>query len=206
MARYCKKPVVIEAVQVLAAVYNGKTWNCLPFKCDVLPQWLEDAFANGTVSVHPSDRGYALLAIKAPEGTMIAEPGDWIIRGVKGELYPCKPDIFEFTYAATPNSVGLGLKTGAQVEGSKPRSRKTKGSKVRERARFIGTRPLKVTMQLRGQLVDVKVVPAVSTTTHVNYQITITRAGTVLHWVPTRDEIEQIGRTVAMHTELQISH
>ena len=61
-------------------------------------------------------------------------------------------------------------------------------------------------MQLRGQLVDVKVVPAVSTTTHVNYQVTITRAGTVLHWVPTRAEIEQIGRTVAMHTELQSSH
>jgi hypothetical protein len=205
MARYCKKPVVIEAVQVLAAVFNGKTWNASPFKCDVLPQWLEDAFTNGTIAVHPSDRGYALLAIKAPEGTMIAEPGDWIIRGVKGELYPCKPDIFEFTYAATPNSVDSGVKTGRQVEGSKPRSRKTKESKARERA-LIGTRPLKVTMQLRGQLVDVKVVPAVSTTTHVNYQITISRAGTVLHWVPTRDEIEQIGRTVAMHTELQSSH
>ena len=206
MVRYRKKPVVIEAVQVVAAVYNGKTWNGSPFKCDVLPQWLEDALTNGTIAVHPSDQDYALLAIKAPEGTMIAEPGDWIIRGVKGELYPCKPDIFEFTYAATPNSVGSGVKTGGQVEGSKPRSRKTKGSKARERARFIGTRPLTVTMQLRGQLVDVKVVPAVSTTTHVNYQITITRAGTVLHWVPTRDEIEQIGRTVAMHTELQFSH
>jgi len=66
MARYRKKPIVIEAVQVAAAVYNGKTWNGSPFK--------------------------------APEGTMIAEPGDWIIRGVKGELYPCKPDIFGATY------------------------------------------------------------------------------------------------------------
>jgi hypothetical protein len=98
MARYRKKPVVIEAVQVAAAVYNGKTWNGSPFKCDVLPQWMEDAFTNGTIAVHPGDRDYALLAIKAPEGTMIAEPGDWIIRGVKGELYPCKPDIFEATY------------------------------------------------------------------------------------------------------------
>jgi hypothetical protein len=98
MARYRKKPVVIEAVQVAAAVYNGKTWDGSPFKCNVLPQWLEDAFTNGTIAVHPSDRDYALLAIKAPEGTMIAEPGDWIIRGVKGELYPCKPDIFEATY------------------------------------------------------------------------------------------------------------
>jgi|SRR6516164_2649496 hypothetical protein len=74
---------------------------------------------NGTIAVHRSDRDYALLAITAPAGTMIAEPGDWIIRGVKGELYPCKPDIFESTYAATPNSVGSGVMTDGQVEGSK---------------------------------------------------------------------------------------
>jgi hypothetical protein len=98
VARYRKKPVVIEAVQVAAAVYNGKTWSASPFKCDVLPQWLQDAFTNGTIVVHPSDRDYALLAIKALEGTMVAEPGDWIIRGVKGEIYPCKADIFEATY------------------------------------------------------------------------------------------------------------
>jgi hypothetical protein len=98
MARYRKKPVVIEAVQVAAAVYNGKTWNRSPFNCEVVPQWLEDAFSNGTIAVHPSDREHALLAIRAPEGTMIAEPADWIVRGVKGELYPCKPDIFEATY------------------------------------------------------------------------------------------------------------
>ena len=36
--------------------------------------------------------------IKTPEGVMIANAGDWIIRGVKGELYPCKPDIFDATY------------------------------------------------------------------------------------------------------------
>ena len=98
MARYRKKPVVIEAVQVAAAVYNGNTWNGSLFKCDVLPEWLEEAFANGRIGLHPSDANFALLAIKAPEGTMIAEPGDWIIRGVKGELYPCKPDIFGATY------------------------------------------------------------------------------------------------------------
>jgi hypothetical protein len=98
------------------------------------------------------------------------------------------------------------MKTGGQVEGSKPRSRKTKGSKARERAQFIGTRPLKVTMLLRGQVVDVKVVPAVSTTTHVNYQVTITCAGEVLEWVLTRAEIERIGCTVARHTELESSH
>ena len=98
MGRYRKKPVVIEAVQVAAAVYDGKTWNSSPFKCDAVPQWLEDAFANGIIAVHTSNRDYSTLAIQAPEGTMIAGPGDWIIRGVKGELYPCKPDIFEATY------------------------------------------------------------------------------------------------------------
>lgn len=38
------------------------------------------------------------LTIKTLEGVMRADPGDWIIRGIKGEIYPCKPDIFEATY------------------------------------------------------------------------------------------------------------
>lgn len=38
------------------------------------------------------------LKIETLEGTMTANPGDWIITGVKGEQYPCKPDIFEATY------------------------------------------------------------------------------------------------------------
>lgn len=38
------------------------------------------------------------VKIETLEGTMTANPGDWIITGVKGERYPCKPDIFEATY------------------------------------------------------------------------------------------------------------
>lgn len=38
------------------------------------------------------------LSIKTTEGTMTASLGDWIIKGVKGEFYPCKPDIFDLTY------------------------------------------------------------------------------------------------------------
>jgi hypothetical protein len=38
------------------------------------------------------------ISIITLEGIMEASPGDWVIRGVKGELYPCKPDIFEATY------------------------------------------------------------------------------------------------------------
>lgn len=45
--------------------------------------------------------------IKTLEGTMVANVGDWIIRGVKGEFYPCKPDIFEATYEAV-NAQGGG--------------------------------------------------------------------------------------------------
>ena len=41
-----------------------------------------------------------VLDVPTLEGTMTAEPGDWIIRGVKGEFYPCKPDIFNATYEA----------------------------------------------------------------------------------------------------------
>ena len=40
------------------------------------------------------------LEIETLEGVMVGEPGDWLITGVKGEKYPCKPDIFEMTYEA----------------------------------------------------------------------------------------------------------
>jgi len=42
------------------------------------------------------------LAIRTPEGSMRADKGDWIIKGVKGEFYPCKPDIFAATHDAEP--------------------------------------------------------------------------------------------------------
>ena len=46
------------------------------------------------------------LSIKTLEGTMTASLGDWVIRGVNGELYPCKPDIFEKTYEIVPPKSG----------------------------------------------------------------------------------------------------
>lgn len=79
MAQYRKKPVVIEAVQ-------------LPFH--EAPSWLADAMDAGTVEVYRS--GCAI--VKTLEGTMGADRGDWLIQGVKGEIYPCKPEIFEATY------------------------------------------------------------------------------------------------------------
>lgn len=84
MAKYRKKPVVIEAVQLGAS-----------------PELLEAAvvFCGREVSVvHDGASQSHAIEIPTLEGTMRACIGDWIIRGVKGELYPCKPDIFAATY------------------------------------------------------------------------------------------------------------
>ena len=98
MGFYRKKPVVIEAVRVNAADWNGSSWDGCPFDQGV-PGWLASALEHGMIEPDcPGSTDYAVWAIKTLEGTMIAEPGDWIIRGIKGELYPCKPDIFEATY------------------------------------------------------------------------------------------------------------
>jgi hypothetical protein len=96
--RWRKKPVVIEAVRITAADYSGHGFDFdgLPFTS--APEWIIDAIGTGALKIQPDDRDYAMWAIKTLEGTMIAGPDDWIIRGVKGEIYPCKPDIFEATY------------------------------------------------------------------------------------------------------------
>lgn len=83
MAKYRKKPVVIDAVQ-----YDGN-FRCL------------DIFSIHEVShfiVSKDSDGKQCIKIPTLEGEMIASVGDYIIRGVKGEFYPCKPDIFEATY------------------------------------------------------------------------------------------------------------
>lgn len=78
--KYRKKPVVIEAFR-----FGEKT-----------PAWWREAIINGTVWNQGGVNPYA--TIKTLEGEMRANDGDWIIRGVKGELYPCRADIFEATY------------------------------------------------------------------------------------------------------------
>jgi hypothetical protein len=93
------------------------------------------------------------------------------------------------------------VKTGR----SKPRRRNTSG-KNNPRAKFIGTRPRTFTMTLRGQAVDVEVIPTVGTTTHVNFEITISCGGTILDWVPTPVELERIGRAAGLHTKRETSH
>jgi hypothetical protein len=86
--KFRKKPVVIEAVQ-----WNGDTAAMFAFAGDkACPgDWVNPD--------NPADRKInELLGIQTIEGTMTANRGDWIIKGVKGEFYPCKPDIFETSY------------------------------------------------------------------------------------------------------------
>lgn len=96
MAKFRKKPVVIEAFQMTQE-----------HRCDnsQWPEWLHEAWnaqheAAGAVfpSKFPDSDGTDELMIHTLEGNHLVSFGDWIIRGVKGELYPCKPDIFETTY------------------------------------------------------------------------------------------------------------
>lgn len=88
--KYRKKPVVIEAWRIPAR--QGPAH-------DLPPLWLIEALSSGHAYVIPEGG----VAINTMEGTMTGNVGDWIIHGVKGELYPCKPDIFAATYESASN-------------------------------------------------------------------------------------------------------
>lgn len=99
--KFRKKPVVIEAVQL--------RWDNWSEMCDFAgvgkmidgkPEWTFLDAGGNPVSGATWHDGNMGLAIPTLEGVMIARQNDWIIRGVNGELYPCKPDIFEKTYEA----------------------------------------------------------------------------------------------------------
>jgi hypothetical protein len=98
------------------------------------------------------------------------------------------------------------MKADQHVEGSKVRRKKKRAAKGQPRAAFIGTRPLRFPMDLRGRQVEVEVLPVISTTTHVNFEVTITSQGKALDWVLTRAERAQIGRVAGMHSEPETSH
>lgn len=85
MAKYRKKPVVIEAVQ-----FTGT-----PESSEEVAEFLGGFHATNHQFDADTTKG---LTIKTLEGEHHASVGDWIIRGVKGEFYPCKPDIFAATY------------------------------------------------------------------------------------------------------------
>jgi hypothetical protein len=77
MPRFRKRPVVVDA------------WKFDHEQLETMPYWLQ-AYTAGLSG--------DLWHLPTLEGVMRADAGDWIIRGVQGEVYPCKPDIFEQTY------------------------------------------------------------------------------------------------------------
>jgi len=96
MSKFRKKPVVIDAFQMTReARADNRDW----------PNWLHAAWQKahdeeGSLfpKNYPESDGADELCIFTMEGLHLVTFGDWIIQGVKGELYPCKPDIFEATY------------------------------------------------------------------------------------------------------------
>lgn len=94
--KYRKKPIVIEAWQIpLDPDHTG----LLP------PIWLVAAIVGRSVD---TDSVSGTVTIKTLEGDMVGQRGDWIIQGVKGELYPCKPDIFDATYELSDETGDCG--------------------------------------------------------------------------------------------------
>lgn len=99
MGKFRKKPVVIEAVQL-----TWKTWGeVCEFLGDIVnpdnPGRETAEFSDTCGEIGGSlEKPWIELTIPTLEGEHIARHGDWIIKGVNGEFYPCKPDIFVKTY------------------------------------------------------------------------------------------------------------
>lgn len=78
--KYVKKPIAVEA------------WKISQFDSDV-PTWVTEALESNTVWFDDS-----VLSVRTLEGVMTSESGNYLIQGVRGELYPCECEIFEETY------------------------------------------------------------------------------------------------------------
>lgn len=95
MAKYRKKPVVIDAFQLneRGLIEEDWFWDAVT-RCDII-----------TLHFGKHDPEPAMCKIRTLEGVMTANAGDYIIRGVNGEIYPCKADIFEKTYERVTDDV-----------------------------------------------------------------------------------------------------
>ena len=105
MDKYRKKPVEIEAFK---------------FYVDNMPDWFMDKVSDNTVTLcncdykrYSIDEAYCL--IETLEGVHRCNGGDYVIKGVKGELYPCKPDIFEMTYEAVEERKECGSENNKKL-------------------------------------------------------------------------------------------
>lgn len=89
-AKFKKKPLEIEAMQwdgTITSANEIMEWS----RTSMGPRIVHNSYTNTIHEPH--------LNIFTMEGVMVARKHDWVIRGIHGEIYPCKPDIFEKTYA-----------------------------------------------------------------------------------------------------------
>lgn len=93
MPLFTKKPVTIEAVRWLGDELDGAA-----------PPWISEALQKDPHEPGAIIRDRQSVHVFTTEGVMIASPGDWIIRGVEGELYPCRDSVFQATYAPASRS------------------------------------------------------------------------------------------------------
>ena len=101
---YTKKPISIHAVQ----------WDGTKAQAQRIIDWVHSNGAEATYwglgewDADAPDAHY--IVIETLEGDMLASPGDWIIQGIRGEFYPCKPDIFADTYVPAEGTITTALK------------------------------------------------------------------------------------------------
>lgn len=93
MWKFRKKPVVIEAVLASTIAFHWRRESL-----GLLPPWVGAGIR--LQLLRPADDG--TMTVRTLEGEVVAQPSDWIVRGVAGELYPCRADIFERTYESEP--------------------------------------------------------------------------------------------------------
>jgi len=87
MSKYRKKSVIVEVEKVADLIFNAShNW-------DALPDWIISHYEKGDIIFADN-----YISIRTDEGIMSANRADFIICGVKGEIYPCKCDVFEMTY------------------------------------------------------------------------------------------------------------
>lgn len=93
MIRYKKRPVVVDAIQWIGDIEEIFDWM------DITTD------GNGTGLTYVDDGSGSHLRVHTLEGSLTVSLFDWIICGIEGELYPCKPDIFNKTYEAVEESI-----------------------------------------------------------------------------------------------------
>lgn len=96
MPKFRKKPVVVEAIQATGTPESNREiidWT----RGSKTPAYMDKEVRNCSAE-HPDGFDYAVLVINTLEGTHTVRPNDWVIKGVAGTFYPCKPDVFATTY------------------------------------------------------------------------------------------------------------